>query len=241
MVRSNLLQSLFLGTDQAYAPTLRMMHATHAEVCAKAIDHQLLFVEHSPVITITRQHMHRSIKTSDEAIMQAGIELAIADRGGDATFHGPGQLVGYPIIDLGPGHEWHVEYYLRGLEHSLLVSLQTLGINNIMTLPKLTGIWYRSPQEHLQKLVAIGVGIKDGVTKHGFALNVDIDYQRYTEHIIPCGLKDHGITTLKAICEHEAISLPTRVQLIATITKNFASMFSLKMKSGDFSYDNLSL
>lgn len=232
---ANTLEARFLGADLPYGETLALMHKTHEAVVRDAMGHQLLLLEHSPVITITRQHMHRSITTSQHAIESDGIDLVVADRGGDATFHGPGQLVGYPIVKLSQhfyldGGSVDMERYVRVLEHSLLVALQELGLNNVLTVPGFTGIWYRGFIDGaitLKKLIAIGVGIKDGVSKHGFALNINIDHQRYAKHIIPCGLKDRGVITLHEICAIEKTCAPAYETIVETTAHAIARGFDL--------------
>ncbi len=223
----------FLGLSQPYAETLALMHETHEAVARKSMPSQLLLLEHSPVITITRQHMHKSITTSPEAIRDDSIDLIVADRGGDATFHGPGQLVGYPIIALGPS--WclssggiDIERYIRTLEQSLLAAMRQLKITSAMTVPGFTGIWCRCDSSRtvsLKKLIAIGVGIKDGVSKHGFALNMTIDHARFAKHIVPCGLKDRGVITLQEACNDLAIAMPSYEKICSVIASTIARGF----------------
>ncbi len=221
----------FLGYHCEYNETLAYMHERHRAIAENGAENELLLLEHLPVITLTRQHMHRSIKTSVEAIETDGIQVAIADRGGDATFHGPGQLIGYPLINL-RGSAWRtadgsidLERYIRELEQSLLRAMQKLGFTRSLLAPGFTGIWYRCNNGTaitLKKLIAIGVGVKDGVTKHGFALNIDIDHHRYSKHIVPCGLKDRGIATLQELAEQEGLEFPSRQQIVAAITEELA-------------------
>src|ERR1700733_2829271 len=114
---ASLLHACFYGYAQNYASILATMQALHERVVAQECPNQLMLLEHAPVITITRQHMHRSIKTSQEAIHRSGIDICIADRGGDATFHGPGQLVGYPIFRVDSDHNGVVDIsrFIRSL------------------------------------------------------------------------------------------------------------------------------
>lgn len=187
-----------------------------------ALDH-LMLLEHAPVITITRQHELKSIKTSEDAIKNDGIELFLADRGGDVTFHGPGQLVGYPIMRVKDA-----ETAIRGLEKALFLSLRSLGLKNIHCQPGFSGIWCKEKVNQkikLKKLAALGMGLKDGVSKHGFALNIDIDYAPYLRHIIPCGLKDRGVITLKEAFSLESLPMPNNLAIVEEVAQSIADIF----------------
>lgn len=228
------LEACFLGFEQSYPTTMTLMHSLHSQVANQMINDQLLLLEHQPVITITRQHMYKSIKTSEQSIKNSGLDLAIADRGGDATFHGPGQLVGYPIIFLNKTNpSLDISTYIRSLEHGLLMAIKSLGIDSATILPGFTGIWIKCVEKRkvmFKKLIAIGVGMKDGASKHGFALNIDIDYLRYAEHIIPCGLKDRGVITLRELFCYERLEMPTHSVIVKTVSESLAQIFSLTLK-----------
>lgn len=225
------LEARFFGFNQPYLPTLALMHELHQKVAKNEAKAQLMLLEHEPVITITRQHMERSIKTSPESIKRSNIELAIADRGGDATFHGPGQLVGYPLIRVKSSNELIDTSYVRALETSLLNAMAQLGIPALL-LPGFTGIWLRSTEDkkvNFKKLIAIGVGIKDGVSKHGFALNIDINHEIYSQHITPCGLKDRGVATLKEAFQSQGLLMPDYSIIVKTVSEQIACTFSLNL------------
>lgn len=239
--KQGMLRACFLGFLKPYFEVLTLMHECHQAVSRNEIPSQLLLLEHRPVITITRQHMYRSIKTSEQLIAASGIDLAIADRGGDATFHGPGQLVGYPIIAL-KDNAWltqglpDISRFIRALERSLLISLHRLGFTSTLCLPGFTGIWYKCITTRgisIKKLLAIGVGIKDGVSKHGFALNIDIDHHLFSEHIVPCGLKDRGVITLKEICVIDDRPMPKYQEIQKTISEDLAETFDLRLSYHD--------
>ena len=142
-------------------------------------DH-LLLLEHPHVITLGRNGHMENLLASDEILSRAGISFFPTDRGGDVTYHGPGQLVGYPIVDL---REWKrdVGAYVRGLEQALIDTLADYGID-AGRIPKLTGVWVGE-----RKIAAIGVHLSRWVTSHGFALNVNTDLS-YFQYIVPCGL-----------------------------------------------------
>jgi lipoyl(octanoyl) transferase len=151
----------------------------------------LLLLEHPPVITLGRA-AQRAHVLADEATRAArGVELFETGRGGDVTYHGPGQLVGYPIINLAPDR-CDVRRYVRDLEEVLIRAARDFGVA-AGRIAGLTGVWVGE-----EKLAAIGVRISRWVTMHGFAFNVttDLDYFRL---IVPCGIPDHGVTSLEKI------------------------------------------
>lgn len=157
------------------------------------IPDQLLLLEHPDVITLGVKN--RSARThvleSDEALAAKGIALFETGRGGDVTYHGPGQLVGYPIVDLKPDR-CDVHRYVRDLEEVLIRVVSDFGIE-AGRIEGLTGIWVGR-----DKLAAIGVRISRWVTSHGFALNVATDLSRF-ELIVPCGIADKGVTSMERL------------------------------------------
>jgi lipoyl(octanoyl) transferase len=154
------------------------------------IPDQLLIVEHPHVVTMGRNGHLENLLASPEILAGAGIELHYTDRGGDVTYHGPGQIVGYPIFDL---REWKrdVVAYVRALEQVLIDALAEFGIV-AERLPGATGVWIGGA-----KVAAIGVHIGRWVTSHGFALNLDTDLD-YFKYIVPCGLT-RPVTSLRAL------------------------------------------
>jgi lipoyl(octanoyl) transferase len=148
----------------------------------------LILTEHNPVITIGKTGSIKNLLTEPAHLKSIGIKIVEIDRGGDITFHGPGQLVGYPILDLSQFKK-DIHWYLRNLEE---VIIKTLGDFNIEgeRIPALTGVWVKN-----KKICAIGVKVTRWVTMHGFALNVSTNLE-YFNHIIPCGISDHGVTSI---------------------------------------------
>lgn len=144
------------------------------------IPDQLLLLEHPHVITLGRNGHLENLLASEDVLARAGISFYPTDRGGDVTYHGPGQLVGYPILDL---RDWKrdVGAYVRGVEQTIIDTLADFGIA-AGRIPKLTGVWVDG-----RKIAAIGVHISRWVTSHGFALNVNTDLA-YFQYIVPCGL-----------------------------------------------------
>jgi lipoyl(octanoyl) transferase len=164
--------------DYGQALILQQQLATQRKL-GTVSDH-LLLLEHPHVITVGRNGHLENLLASDEILGRAGISFYPTDRGGDVTYHGPGQLVGYPILDL---RDWKrdVGAYVRAVEQSLIDTLAGFGIQ-AGRIPKLTGVWVGD-----RKIAAIGVHLSRWVTSHGFALNVSTDLS-YFQYIVPCGL-----------------------------------------------------
>jgi lipoyl(octanoyl) transferase len=150
----------------------------------------LLLVEHEPVVTLGRGTTPGSLPLGAAALERRGIEVFEVERGGDVTFHGPGQLVGYPILDL-RSHRQDLHWYLRRLETMLIEALETMGVP-AGPIPGLTGVWTRG-----RKIASIGIHVKQWVTFHGFALNVSTDLN-YFDLIVPCGIQGVIMTSVAA-------------------------------------------
>lgn len=167
---------------------------------------QLLLLEHPHVITLGRGSRDDHVLASEEERARRGVELFEAGRGGDVTYHGPGQVVGYPILALEEGRR-DLHRYLRDLEEVLIRALATLGIRG-ERLPGLTGVWVGGA-----KVAALGVRVSSGwITSHGFALNVRPDLS-YFGTIVPCGIQDREVTSLERILGPEG-ALPDPVSLL---------------------------
>jgi len=175
------------------------------------ISDQLLFVEHPHVITQGRNGHAENLLASEAALRSAGIEFYGTNRGGDITYHGPGQIVGYPIVDL---REWKrdVGAYLRAVEQVIIDALAEFGIVGVR-VPGCTGVWVDG-----KKVAAIGVHISRWVTSHGFALNHATEL-RYFQYIVPCGLTK-PVTSMQ-----ELGSGSSREQVIAALSTHFARQF----------------
>lgn len=163
-----------------YAAAFELQRAFAEDRKRGAIADQFLLVEHPHVITLGRNGHMTNLLAGEEVLRRGGIDLHHTDRGGDITYHGPGQIVGYPIIDL---REWKrdVVAYVRSIEQVLINTLAEFGISS-ERVAGATGVWAGGA-----KVAAIGVHISRWVTSHGFALNVDTDL-RYFQYIVPCGL-----------------------------------------------------
>lgn len=155
---------------------------------ANAIDDVLLLLEHPHTYTIGKSGGDDHLLVSEQDLARRGIEVFRIDRGGDITYHGPGQLVGYPIFNLNQ-HYRDVHRYLRDLEEILIRTIADYGIE-AGRIPGLTGVWVRD-----EKIAAIGVKVSRWVTMHGFAFNINTDLQLFTS-IIPCGIVHKSVTSL---------------------------------------------
>ena len=157
-----------------------------------AIADTLLLLEHEPVVTLGRDGSRASLRVSDEELAQRGIELVESDRGGDATYHGPGQVVGYIIVDLKPGQK-DIRRYVNRVEQSMIRTLKCFGLEGAR-LQGSPGVWLTEPD---RKVGAIGARVSRWITHHGFALNVNTKLSDF-DVIIPCGIPDKGVTSLEA-------------------------------------------
>ena len=153
----------------------------------------LLLLEHPPVITlgVKTRHTRTNIVASDAQLAAAGVAVFQSGRGGDVTYHGPGQLVGYPIFDLNP-HRRDVHRYVRDIEEALILAAASFGVTAVR-VPGLTGIWVGN-----EKLAAIGVRISRWITSHGFAFNVSTNLSHF-DLIVPCGIQGRGVTSLEQL------------------------------------------
>jgi lipoate-protein ligase B len=176
----------------------------------------LLYVEHDPVVTLGRGTQDSSLPIPPDTIRARGVEVFEVERGGDVTFHGPGQLVGYPILDLAH-HRKDLHWYLRAVEEALIQALGALGVP-AERREGLTGVWTAG-----RKIASIGIHVKQWVTFHGFALNVSTDLD-YFDLIVPCGIQ--GVT-MTSVARELGPRAP-RDPLAATreaVTRSFARVF----------------
>jgi len=180
----------------SYRDAWTLQEQLHAQVLDGG-EEQLLLVEHPPVITLGRRPgLSKNILAAADALEKLGVEVVESDRGGDVTFHGPGQLVAYPIVRLAD-HTLSVGSYVRKLQEIVIEALNVLGAAS-KTDPQNIGVWTCSNACELAKICAIGVRIRRGVAIHGLALNVTTDLS-YFNLIVPCGIADRGVTSLKQV------------------------------------------
>ena len=193
----------------AWDQQLELVEQRRADACPDT----LILTEHNPVFTIgARPGADQHLVWTEQILAQQGIEVVKTNRGGDITYHGPGQIVGYPIMDLREKKDLHA--YLRDLEEVLIRTVAHFGIEAGRREGK-TGIWIEE-----RKIAAIGVAVKTWVTYHGFALNVDPDLSHFSG-IVPCGITDGTVTSLAQECE----TPPLMGQVKARLVKEFWSLF----------------
>jgi lipoyl(octanoyl) transferase len=205
-----------------YAAVLELQRATARAVIDGTIPEDvLLLVEHPPVVTLGRSSRDAHLLASAEALAARGVEVHEVERGGDVTFHGPGQLVGYPILDL-KRHRRDLHWYLRQLEQALIDAMAGYGIAGTRR-EKYTGVWVEH-SSGLRKLASIGVHARDWVTWHGFALNVSTRLS-YFDLIVPCGIPDVEMTSVCRELSRDDISLSGVAQ---SVTRAFGAVFGLE-------------
>ena len=206
------------GYAEAYALQKRIVAARKAE----AIEDLLLFCEHPPAITLGRSGKRENLLASEHVLRQKGVEFHATDRGGDITYHGPGQIVGYPILNLSAIRR-DVAWYVRTLEEAMVRATAEFGITAERVAGK-TGIWVRAGDTE-EKLAAIGVHISRWVTSHGFAYNVSTDLRNF-DLIVPCGIADRKATSLEKLLGR---SVPPR-EFAPRIAKHFGEVFGLELE-----------
>jgi lipoyl(octanoyl) transferase len=220
-----------LGYTEASALQKRLVAARKAG----AIEDVLLFCEHPHVITLGRSGKRENLLASEHVLKQKGVEFHATDRGGDITYHGPGQLVGYPILNLGAIRR-DVVWYVRMLEEAMIRATADFRITAVRE-PGKTGIWVdvaqsssalatrHSPLATSEKLAAIGVHISRWVTSHGFAYNVSTDL-RFFDLIVPCGIAACKATSLEKLLGRSV----KREEVAPRIAKHLGEIFGLAMR-----------
>jgi lipoyl(octanoyl) transferase len=207
-----------LGTVP-YANALALQAELVEERRAGRIPDTLLLLEHPHVLTVgVRRGGRSNILVTPERLDALGVEVHEAGRGGDVTYHGPGQIVGYPILDLRPDRQ-DVHRYVRDLEHVMIGLCARFGVA-ADRVPGLTGAWVLHPERGLEKVAAIGVRISRWITSHGFALNVNVDLD-FFDLIVPCGIADRGVTSLQQLLGRPLELADVEVELIGQFQEVF--------------------
>ena len=229
----NYIHLLQLGRV-SYAEGLRVQAELIAARKAGSIGDTLVLLEHPPVLTLGRNARRDNILTSDEFLASKGVEVHDVNRGGDVTYHGPGQLVGYPIVDLrgdlpgkkGP-HLGPVDF-VRLMEEAIIRTCRNFGVQAQRICGR-TGVWTLAGGSVLEKkIAAIGVHVSQGVTSHGFALNVTTDLRDF-DWIIPCGITDRVATSLELEVDDPPALAPTMENARNSIARNFGTVFERQM------------
>ena len=201
-----------LGTV-GYNRALELQRSLHRQVAEGSLPDLLLLLEHPHVYTLGRRGKDSDVLVSEEALSRLGAEVHRTDRGGEVTYHGPGQLVGYPVVDL---RRWGGGplSYVRALEGALVATLRDFGVQAGRD-DEPTGVWVAGA-----KIAAIGVKISRRVTMHGFALNVEPDLS-YFDHIVPCGMPEAAVTSMASVLG-EAVTVE---QVMPVLTDRFGDVF----------------
>jgi len=207
-----------IGYAEAYALQQRVVAARKAG----AIEEVLLLCEHPHVITQGRNGKREHLLASEHVLRQKGVEFHATNRGGDITYHGPGQLVGYPILNLGAIRR-DVVWYVRTLEEAMIQATAEFGISAERVAGK-SGIWVRAGKTE-EKLAAIGVHISRWVTSHGFAYNVSTDLRNF-DLIVPCGIADRKATSLEKLLGRSVEGK----EVAPRIAKHLGELLGLEMK-----------
>ena len=204
-----------ISYTDAYALQQRLVAARKSA----AIDDVLLLCEHPHVITLGRNANRANLLASENVLRQKGVEFHSTNRGGDITYHGPGQIVGYPILNLG-NIKRDVGWYVRTLEEAMIRASADFSVT-AFRIPGKTGIWVQQGATE-EKLAAIGVHISRWVTSHGFAFNVATDL-RYFDLIVPCGIPDRKVTSLEKLLSR-SVSLD---EVTPLLTRHLSDLLSL--------------
>ncbi len=244
-----MIQTLYLGRVE-YADGLRLQAEIAALVAEGRARNVLLLLEHPPVLTLGRNADRKNILASDEELSRRGVTVHEINRGGDVTYHGPGQLVGYPIFDLRTlrtpsGNRMGPVDFVRGMEEALIRLCGGLGVR-AGRIRGLTGVWCGSTGNREQgsgirastveavekavggagaerKIAAIGIHVARGITSHGFAFNVTTDLSDF-ELIVPCGIADHAVTSLEREIA-DSVELPGLEAIANQAARCFGQVF----------------
>jgi lipoyl(octanoyl) transferase len=204
-----------------YAEALVLQEELVARRKRDEIPDQLLLLEHPHVITLGRAANRANVLADDATRARFGVELFETGRGGDVTYHGPGQLVGYPIVKLPPGHQ-DIRRYVRNIQEVLIRAARDFGVEAEPRGGDFVGVWVGA-----EKLAAIGVRISRWVTMHGFAFNVATNLN-YFQLIIPCGIRGHGVTSLQKL-----LGRPVEMgAVVESVTRHFGEVFDREIVVG---------
>ncbi|WP_224361031.1 lipoyl(octanoyl) transferase LipB [Hyalangium versicolor] len=199
------------------------------------IGDSLLLLEHSPVLTLGRGAKRENVLASDELLASEGVDLYQTNRGGDVTYHGPGQVVGYPIFLL-PKERQDVRRYVRDVERCVIDSLAEYGLHAGI-IPKWPGVWLgQEGAPDTRKIAAIGIHISRWLTTHGFALNVNTHLPHFNL-IVPCGIREAGVTSMKRELGH-LVSVP---DVEDTLARHFCSVFESERRESGVSVRTVSI
>ncbi|RKI11442.1 lipoyl(octanoyl) transferase LipB [Corallococcus sp. AB030] len=209
-----------------YEDGLKLMHLFGEARLQERIGDALLLLEHPPVLTLGRAAKRENITATDARLAEEGVEVFDTNRGGDVTYHGPGQVVGYPILLLPPERR-DVRRYVRDVERGLIQTLATFGLT-AGAIPKWPGVWLgQEGSPDARKIGAIGVHLSRWLTTHGFALNVNTNLEHF-QLIVPCGIREAGVTSMQRELGHP-VSVPDVEEVLA---REFTQVFDAQRVDG---------
>lgn len=226
-----MIEYLYLGCV-GYDEALKLQQEIATLRLAGRIENTLLLLEHPPVLTLGRNARRENVLASDEMLAKRGVTLHEINRGGDVTYHGPGQLVGYPIFDLRSLHNANGNRlgpvdFVRMMEEALIRLCGVYGVR-AGRIAGLTGVWCGLPETDRisteRKIGAIGIHVSRGITSHGFAFNVTTDL-KYFQLINPCGITDKPVTSLEREVP-EGVTLPGLEEIAHVAARQFGQVFS---------------
>jgi lipoyl(octanoyl) transferase len=210
--------------EQLLAETLKVKSANRDREVPESTPNYFLWVEHPHVYTLGRNGNPENLLVSEELLAQRGAQFYKINRGGDITYHGPGQLVGYPILDL-DNFFTDIHKYLRFLEEVIILTLAEYGIEGDRS-PGETGVWLDVGTTQARKICAMGIRASRWVTMHGFALNVNADLS-YFDLMIPCGIQDKGVTSIAKELGREIPLEEVKIK----IQKHFELLFEAELQT----------
>jgi len=203
----------------SYSAALTQQHALVRARQAGEIPDTLLLLEHTPTITLGRGSAETDLISTEAQLRERRIAVERVDRGGEITYHAPGQLVGYPILDL-RGHGQDLHRYLRDLEEVIIQTLADYGLSGKRVAGR-TGVWVDD-----RKIAAIGIKVSRWVSMHGFALNITTDLTPFRHDFVPCGIHDRDVASLAELLPERC---PTRADVESSLLKSFARIFEMEI------------
>ena len=204
--------------ESIFAKTLAIKTKNRKENTDVATQNTLIFCEHPHVYTLGKSGDEKNLLVNEAYLKSRGASFYKINRGGDITYHGPGQIVGYPILDL-ENFFTDIHKYLRLLEEAVILTLKEYGLNGERSDGE-TGVWFNVGTPKARKICALGVKTSRWVSMHGLAFNINSDLS-YFGNIIPCGIKDKGVTSIKDILNHEINANELKKKIIQNFEKNF--------------------
>jgi len=204
-----------------FAPVWELQRSLHTAVAEDRFKDVLLINEHEHVYTLGKGGDENHLLANEDELLKAGAEYYAIDRGGDITYHGPGQIVGYPILNL-ERYKKDIHWYLRQLEEVIILTLQQFNITGNRSDGE-TGVWVEN-----EKIAALGIRVSRWVTLHGFAFNVNTDLS-YFDRIIPCGIFHKGVTSIAEVLRRD-ITIP---EVLPVLLESFKTVFGVELQPID--------